>query len=119
MDPFAGYSVAVALMAIMISAGAIIYGIGYAFSDNKLRQIGRDELYQVVINGIIIGAFIILFVPGGAISALIGSLTTGVSGMQCNAYANNQAICFATSYLTGIGDVTINGNSSIILCIIV
>jgi hypothetical protein len=110
MDPFAGYNIAIALLAIMISAGAIIYSIGYATSDKKLKQIGQAELYQVVINGIIIGAFIVLFVPGGLISILISSLTTGVSGTPCTTFVNNPAICFATSYLSGLGDVTINGN---------
>ncbi len=110
MDPFAGYSIALEVLAIMITIGGIIYGLGYAMGDKKLKRMGLDELYQVVISGLIIGAFIVLFVPGGIISALIGSLTTGVSGTTCTTFVNNQAICFATSYLSGLGDVTVNGN---------
>jgi hypothetical protein len=109
-DPFLGYSIAIEVLAIMIAVGGIIFGVGLAINDRRLKQIGQSELYQVVINGAIIGAFIVLFVPGGLISALLGSMTTGVSGTSCSAYPNNPATCFATSYLSGVSDVTINGN---------
>ncbi len=111
MDPFAGYSIAIEVLAIMIIVGAIVYSIGMALNDKKIKQLGQTELYQVVINGLIIGAFIILFAPGGLIGSLISSLSSGVSGTSCTTYTNNPAICFATSYLSGLGDVTVNGDS--------
>ncbi len=110
MDPFAGYGIAVEVLAIMIIIGGIVYALGYAMGDKKLRQMGQDELYQVVINGLIIGAFIVLFAPGGIISVLITSLTAGVSGTTCTTYTANPAICFAINYLSGLSPVTVNGN---------
>ena len=46
-----GYSIAVSVIAIMISVGGIVFGLGYAFDNNRLKMFGRDELVQSFING--------------------------------------------------------------------
>ena len=47
-----GFSVAVSVLAIMISIGGISVGIGYATSNRRLKEFGRDELNQCLVNGL-------------------------------------------------------------------
>ena len=106
-----GYGVAVAVISIMLSVSGIILGIGFALDDRKLKEFGRNELYQALLNGLIVGSLIVCFLPGGIVSVAINSLVANSSYPSCNPPINyNSAICFAHDYLAGISPVTVNGN---------
>lgn len=107
--PFQGYEIAVGLVSIMIAVSGIVLGIGIAIGDRKLKEIGRDELYQSVINGVMVGALFAALVPGGIISSLVNSLAP--SGVQCSGVMSaNYAICFASNFLTGLTPVNVAGH---------
>ncbi len=106
-----GYSIAVSIVAIMISIGGIILGLGYSFNNKKLKEFGQGELIQSLINGVIVGALFILFIPNGLISNSINGIveSSNVSA-TCQGYmSQNYAICFAYNYLVGSNPVKING----------
>ncbi len=108
--PFQGYEIAVGLVSIMIAVSGILLGIGIAVGDRKLKEIGRDELYQSIANGIIVGALFTALVPGGMVANLINSLVP--SDVQCSGVmAANYAICFASNFLTGLSPITVNGHA--------
>lgn len=109
---FYGYWLSVTIIGIMISVAGISYGLGYAFSEKKLKDFGRDELYQSLINGVIVGALIAAFSSGGIVTIAINGSFSGISYPPCASYLSyNSAICFAHDYLAGLTPVTINGNS--------
>ena len=98
-----GLSIAVSLLAIMISAGAIAFAIGIATGNRRLQDAGKEELNQCLINGLLISGFAVLFLPQGIMQSVIGSLT-GTAFASCPAYMlSNPAICFAQGYLSGAG----------------
>ena len=104
-----GFSVAVSVLAIMISIGGISVGIGYATSNRRLKEFGRDELNQCLVNGLLIGGMAALFLPSGIITSIINSATFNGTSVQCPAYlSSNAAICFANGYLSG-GGYFLNG----------
>ncbi len=107
------YSIAVALIAIMLSVAGIILGIGYAANDKKLKEFGISEIYQCIINGVIVGSLVVAFSSGGIITMLINNSVTNASLVAtCNgSLSGNYAICFAYNYLVGLTPVTINGTS--------
>ncbi len=99
-----GLSIAISVIAIMISAGAIALGIGLATGNRRLQEAGKDELNQCLINGLLISAFAVLFLPSGIVPSLISSITLANSSVSCPSYlASNAAICFAQGYLSGSG----------------
>jgi hypothetical protein len=107
------YTIAIVLLSIMISAGGIILGIGFAIGDKRLKEFGQNELLQTAINGAVLGIIFVLFTQNGLIGTLISSM---MSGLQINAaceqmLASNPAICFAYEYLAGASTVTINGTA--------
>lgn len=106
-----GYGIAVSIIAIMISAGGIVYGVGYAMDNRKLKDFGITELQQSLINGVIVGVLVAAFAPNGIMTSVINGLAGGsVTGLSCSPYVDsNMAICFANDYLTGITPITING----------
>jgi len=107
------YGIAVSVIAIMLSVSGIILGIGYSLDDKRLKEFGREELVQSLINGAIVGALVVAFVPGGFFNQLINS-TVGSASVTatCQGFMQaNYAICFAYNYLVGISPVTINGTS--------
>lgn len=108
-----GYSIAVSVIAIMISVGGIIFGLGYAMDNNRLKNFGRDELIQSFINGAIVGALFLFFSPLGLGTGMINGLVSGShANATCNGYmSSNYAICFAYNYLVGVTPVTINNSS--------
>ena len=106
-----GLSIAVSVLAIMISIGGISVGIGYATSNRKLKEFGKDELNQCLVNGLLIGGMAALFLPSGIVTAIINSATLNSTYVQCPAYLSaNAAICFANGYLSGSG-YSMNGVS--------
>ena len=112
-----GFNVAVSIIAVMIGIGGILLGIGYATNNRKLKEFGKDELNQCMINGILIGGMMALFLPLGPISSLLGEITLQNGAVQCPQYLSaNAAICFSNGYLTGSG-YSFNGvhHSSILM----
>ena len=107
------YEIAVSVIAIMLSVSGILIGMGYVLDDRRLREFGREELIQSLINGAIVGALVVAFIPGGFFNELINSIAGGASiSATCQGYMQgNYAICFAYNYLVGISPITINGTS--------
>ena len=67
---FGGYSIAITLVAIMVSVAGIIFGIGYSMDDRRLKELGRAELYQAIINGVIVGSLLLAFGTNGIVPSL-------------------------------------------------
>ncbi len=109
-----GFSIAVDLIAIMIAVSGISLGIGYAFNEKRLKEFGRQELFQSIFNGILVGCLLALFSTHGIIGNLITALTQskGTSFSCSEALSGNPAICFAYNYLVGIGPYTFMGQSN-------
>ncbi len=107
-----GYNIAISIIAIMLSIGGIILGIGYALSNKKLKEFGYDEIFQSILNGIIVGILFISFAPNGLISNSInGIVQTSSVSATCQSYmSQNTAICFSYNYLIGSIPISINGN---------
>ncbi len=107
-----GYDVAFSLVSIMLAVSGIMIGIGIAIEDRKLKELGKSELYQAVINGVIVGFLFFAFSPSGMITALANSMVQNPAGIPCGAIpANNYAICFAHQFLVGLTPVSINNQS--------
>lgn len=106
-----GFGIAVALISIMIAVGGMIYGLGYALDERKLKDFGRNELYQSVLNGAIVGGMLLLFMPNGIVTGLINSVTSSSNtSFTCFSYmSGNSALCFAYNYLAGTGPYTFAG----------
>ena len=110
-DIFAGYGIAIAILAIMVSIAGILIGLGYAIEDKKLKEAGRSELYQTLINAAIIGVLFVAFSQYGIITAVVNGLAQGTGPQSCGASMGyNSAICFAYNYLVGSAAITVNGN---------
>ena len=111
-----GFNVAVLLISIMISVSGILLALGYAIDDKKLKEIGRRELYQSIVNGILVGSLLFLFINNGPISVLVNSLMPKNSSFSCPSYmSGNAAMCFAYSYLAGSMPYTFMGSVHISL----
>lgn len=109
---FAGYDVAIGLVSIMIAVSGIIIGIGIAMDERKLKEIGRSELQQAIINGVIVGSLVLAFAPGGLVTDIINSAAAGPSASSCSGIlATNYAVCFAHQYLVGIIPVSVGNHT--------
>ncbi len=108
-----GYSIALSLIAITISIGGILLGMGYALDDRKLKELARTELYVAIINGVILGTLIAVFSGNGIVAVALSGITNNVSqGYSCPPQlAYNSALCFSYNYVAGTGGVTIHGSS--------
>lgn len=104
------YSIAIVLIAIMLSIAGMILGLGFALDDRKLKEFGKAEIYQCIINGIIVGSLIFAFSQYGIVNLLINNIVGGAHlGATCEgSMSSNYAICFAYNYLVGLQPVTIN-----------
>ncbi len=108
---YQGYAISVYIISIMIAVSGFSLGIGYALNEKKFKEFGKEELYQSIINGILVGALILLFTPSGIIGGMINSLVV-VNGTKitCLGYMNsNPSICLSYDYLAGSGDYTFMG----------
>ncbi len=106
-----GYEISVYVISIMIAISGISLGIGYAFNEKRFKEFGKEELYQSVINGLLVGGLVLLFTPSGIVGSAISSmaLVNGTS-MTCSSYMEtNPAICLAYNYLAGTGSYTFMG----------
>lgn len=104
-SPFGAYglNVSVALVGIMLAISGLVLGIGYAINDKRFKEFGRNEIIQSLINGALVGGFLVLFVGGGIVDSVINSvvLSNGTS-VSCSSFLQgNSAICFAYNYLVG------------------
>ena len=117
MTGFGAYEISVGLVTIMLAVSGIILGLGYAVDDKKLKDFGRAELLQSLINGAIIGFLFVAFSDAGFFTLLINTLANSSSYVaSCPSYmSGNYAICFAYNYLVGISPVGINGSSHLSL----
>lgn len=111
--PFGGYglSISILLVSIMLAIGGLLLGIGYAMNDKRFREVGRSEILQALINGALVGGFLVLFAGGGVVDSLVNSivLANGTS-VSCGSFLQyNSAICFAYSYLVGPGQYHYQG----------
>src|SRR5271157_2696717 len=97
----------------MLAVSGIVLGIGFAVDDKKLKEFGRAELQQALINGAIVGLLISAFSSNGFITVLINNITSNVQlEATCQDFmSSNYALCFAYNYLVGAGQVSINGIS--------
>ncbi len=113
-SPFAGYYIAISIVSIMIAISGIAIGLGYSLNDKKLKEFGQTELYQSIINGVIVGALFFSFSSVGVVTGTINSIvqSTGAATNCAQYMSSNYAICFAYNYLVGIGTLTINGTQT-------
>jgi hypothetical protein len=107
-SPFLGYDIAVGLVSIMIAVSGIILGLGIATDDKKLKDIGRSELVQAIVNGVIVGTLFFIFSDYGIIANISNFLVKSSSSIVCSGTANNYAICFAQQFLVGLSPITVN-----------
>ncbi|MCL5419575.1 MAG: hypothetical protein M1354_01695 [Candidatus Marsarchaeota archaeon] len=100
-----GFSIAVYVIAIMMAISGIALGLGYAINEKKFKDFGRNELYQSLLNGALVGGMILLFSQSGIVSLAINQMTMSNStSMQCPTdLTGNAAICLAYNYLIGPG----------------
>ena len=100
-----GFGISVLLVSIMLAISGIVLGIGYVINDKRLKEFGKEEIIQSIINGALVGGLLVLFVSNGPIDSLINSIVvTNGTTMSCtNFLSANSAICFAYNYLVGSG----------------
>ncbi len=105
------YNIAIDLVAIMLAISGIVLGIGFAADDKRLKEFGRSELQQALINGAIVGMLISGFSSNGLIALLINNITSSMQlTATCQSFmSSNYALCFAYNYLVGTSPVSING----------
>jgi hypothetical protein len=98
-----GLNISILLVSIMLIIGGLLLGLGYALEDRKLKEIGKNELFQSLINGALVGGFLVLFVNGGVIDSFLNSLVlSNGTSISCSSFLQgNSAICFAYNYLVG------------------
>ena len=96
-----GFTIAVAVIAIMLAIGGIVLGLGYAFSEDKLKEFGKEEVYQCLINGVLVVGLMALLAPGGVVMQFINSATSNANYSCPGLNTSNSAICFAYGYLVG------------------
>lgn len=106
-----GFGISVLVISIMIAIGGIALGVGYALNEKRLKEFGREELYQSLANGALVGGMLALFSGGGMVSGIIGSVTLANGTMlSCSSYmSSNPAICLAYGYLAGPSGYTFDG----------
>jgi len=106
-----GFTIAIYVISIMIAVSGISLGLGYALNEKKFKAFGRDELYQSIINGALVGGMIALFSGGGIVSGFISSATlVNGTSLSCSSFvAVNPAICLSYDYLAGTSGYTFMG----------
>src|SRR5271155_679183 len=92
-----GFEIAVGTIAIMMAIGGIATGLGVALNNKKLKEFGTEELFQCVINGALVGGFVVLFMQNGIITNMVNAIAlSNTTSLSCSSYmTQNYAICFA------------------------
>ena len=100
-----GFSIAVYVIGIMLAIAGISLGIGYAANKRSLKEFGKEEIYQSVINGVLVGSMLILFSQNGIVNSMINQITFyNSTSITCQSYmSGNAALCLAYDYLSGSG----------------
>ena len=110
------FEIAVAIIAIMISVGGIIYGFGYAMDNRRIKEFGLKELTQSFINGVILFILFAAFSQVGIVTQIInqfvGALPNNVLEF-CGPIAYNYGLCLSYYYLVGIQPFSV-GNTILI-----
>ncbi|MDE1825703.1 MAG: hypothetical protein KGH61_01420 [Candidatus Micrarchaeota archaeon] len=106
-----GFGIAISIIGIMIAVSGISLGLGYALDEKKLKEFGKNEIIQSIINGALVGSLITLFASGGIITDVINSLASGTNTLaSCPSYMDaNSALCFSYGYLMSIQGYSISG----------
>ncbi|MGC8586821.1 MAG: hypothetical protein ACP5K9_00835 [Candidatus Micrarchaeia archaeon] len=107
-----GFGMATLIIAIMLSISGIVLGIGYALDDKRLKEFGRSEIYQSIINAAMVGGLLALFASNGIITSFMNNITySSSSSFSCPEFmSNNAALCFAYNYLAGSSPYTFMGS---------
>jgi hypothetical protein len=107
------YSIAVTLIAIMLSIAGFVLGIGYVTDDKRLKEFGKSEIIQSIINGVIVGTLIIAFSTGGFFAILLNNIagSSSLTATCAESMSGNYAICFAYNYLVGVQPVKIDNTT--------
>ncbi len=110
-----GYSIAVWTVSVMISVSGIALGLGYALNSKRLKEFGKGELLQSIINGALVGSLMAVFAANGIASQLIASMAmANNTSISCTgALATNPAICFAYNYLVDPTPYTFMGHTNL------
>lgn len=108
-----GFSIAVYVISITVAISGLLIGAGYAINDRKLKETGKNELLQSMINGILVGSLLLLFSSNGIISSIIRSLTlANGTTITCSSFlSNNTAICLSYDYLVSPTPYTFMGST--------
>ena len=104
MDPLAGYSTVIAVISIMFAVAGIVYGLGYALDQRRLKEFGTNELFEALFGVALIGILAWVLNPSGLLSSLSSYVPAGtqIPGPQeCPIQPYNYAICYALGYLQG------------------
>ncbi len=96
----------------MISIGGIVLGMGYALNNRRLKDFGFDEIFQSIVNGVILGALILAFSPNGLVANSINGVVSGANvSATCQSFLSyDYAACFAYNYLVGASPISIQGH---------
>jgi hypothetical protein len=99
------FEIATEIIAIMITIGGIIYGIGYALDNRKIKEFAFKELTQSFINAAILFILFSAFSQVGIVTQimnqLVGSLPNNILAF-CGPIAYNYGLCVSYNYLVGI-----------------
>ncbi|MCL5433981.1 MAG: hypothetical protein M1538_03335 [Candidatus Marsarchaeota archaeon] len=99
------FGIAVIIIAIMLAVGGIIYGLGFAFDNKKIKEFGFSELIQSVINGAILFLLFMAFSRIGIVTQIINQLTGNLSttaALFCGPNLSyNYGLCVTYNYLVG------------------
>ena len=97
----------------MIAIGGIVLGLGYALNEKRMKEFGRNELFECAVNGAIVGGIFLLFAPHGIVTGIINQATmSNGTALSCDAFmANNTAICLAYDYLASPKQYTFMGSA--------
>ncbi|MGC8648750.1 MAG: hypothetical protein ACP5UN_00825 [Candidatus Micrarchaeia archaeon] len=98
------FEIATEIIAMMITIGGIIYGIGYALDNRKIKEFAFKELTQSFINAAILFVLFSAFSQVGIITQVmnqvIGNLPSSILAF-CGPIAYNYGLCTAYNYLVG------------------
>ena len=92
------FTIAFYLITISLSIASIIYAISFVFENKRLREFGKEEIFESLLNASILGLFLLLFYSGNIFLSFSNSITSST----CN-FSNNNILCFSYNYLIGNG----------------
>ncbi len=111
MFPFNGYFIGFSIISIMLAIAGIVLGLGIALNEKSLKEFGKSELFQSIINGVLLSTLFLIFSKNGLITSIINNIVLKTStSLSCPGFeSTNYAICFAYNFLTSLNGFIING----------